>query len=188
MDYDVLVVGAGPVGLMLATELGLAGIRVAVVERRSEPDTAPKAGGINTASAEIFERRGLLPAIEAARGPLPFQGERKRAIFAGHFGGIQVPAAAVDEQEPLLRGRGPGWYLPVEQVEVERVLGRRAAELGVEIRRGAEVTGFHADDDGVTVHLRVGGDLRAAWLVGCDGGRSLVRRQACFDFAGSDPT
>ncbi|MGW4591353.1 FAD-dependent monooxygenase [Amycolatopsis thermoflava] len=188
MDYDVLVVGAGPVGLMLATELGLAGIRVVVVERRSEPDTAPKAAGINTASAEIFERRGLLPAIEAARGPLPFQGERNRAPFAGHFGGIQVPAAAVDEQDPLLRGRGPGWYLPVEQVEVERVLGRRAAELGVEIRRGADVTGFDADDDGVTVHLRGGGDLRAAWLVGCDGGRSLVRRQAGFDFPGTDPT
>nr|WP_323336201.1 FAD-dependent monooxygenase [Amycolatopsis sp., V23-08] len=128
-DYDVLVAGAGPVGLLLATELALAGIRVVVAERRTEPDTAPKAAGINTASAEIFERRGLLPAIEAAQGQLPFQAKGKRAPFAGHFGGIQVPASAVDEQDPLLLGRGPAWYVPVEQVEVERILGERAAEL-----------------------------------------------------------
>ncbi len=68
MDYDVLVVGAGPVGLMLATELQLAGVRVVVVERRTELDTAIKAGGINTASAEAFERRGLLPTLEAVEG------------------------------------------------------------------------------------------------------------------------
>ncbi|TWP53880.1 FAD-binding protein [Lentzea tibetensis] len=187
MDYDVLVAGAGPVGLMLAAELRLAGVRVVVVERRAEPDTAAKAGGINTASAEAFERRGLLPAVEAVQGRLPFQGERTRAPFAGHFGGIQVLADLVDEQDPSLRGRGPHWYVQVPQIEVERILGERAAELGVEVRRGVEVRGFDADEAGVTVHLDGSGDVRVAWLVGCDGGRSLVRRLAGFEFPGTDP-
>ncbi len=187
-DFDVLVAGAGPVGLMLAVELRLAGARVVVIERRTEPDVAPKAQSVNTASAEALERRGLLAAVQAAQGELPFQGGQKRAPFAGHFGGILVPASAVDEQNPLLRGRGPNWYLPVPQVEVERILGERAAELGVEIRTGVEVTGFEADEAGVTVHLRDNDGVRVAWLVGCDGGRSLIRRLAGFEFAGTDPT
>ena len=138
-DYDVLVAGAGPVGLMLATELRLAGARVLVVEQRTEFDTAIKAGAINTASAETFERRGLLPALEAVEGRQPFQGELRRPPFVGHFGGIQVPADPVDEDDPSLRGRGAGgWYLPVPQVEVERILGRHAADLGVEVRRGVD--------------------------------------------------
>jgi 2-polyprenyl-6-methoxyphenol hydroxylase-like FAD-dependent oxidoreductase len=192
MDYDVLVAGAGPVGLMLATELQLAGARVLVVERLEEIDTAAKAGAINTASAEAFERRGLLPALEAALRRLfpdalnPFG--MRRPPFVGHFGGIQVPAAPVDEEDPSLRDRGSaGWYLMVPQDEVERILGERAAELGVEVRRGVEVRGFDADDAGVTVHLEDSGDVRAAWLVGCDGGRSLVRRLAGFEFPGTDP-
>lgn len=191
-DYDVLVAGAGPVGLVLATELRLAGIRVLVVERREELDTAVKAGAINTASAEAFERRGLLPALEAvlrrmSPGASKAAGPR-RPPSVGHFGGIQVPAEPVDEEDPDLRGRGPrGWYLQVPQVEVERVLGERAAELGVEIRRGVEVRGFDAEETGVTVHLEDGGDVRVGWLVGCDGGRSLVRRLAGFDFPGTDP-
>src|ERR1700722_2828357 len=196
MAYDVLVAGAGPVGLTLAVELRLAGVRVLVVERRTEPDTAGKAGAINTASAEAFERRGLLAALQArevtmkagaAAGP---PGQRKRPSSVGHFGGIQVPADPVDTDDPSLRGRGPAWYVQVPQVEVERVLGQRAAELGIEVRRGVEVAGFDAGEDGVTVHLEGGGedDVRVAWLVGCDGGRSLVRRQAGFDFPGTDPT
>src|SRR5579859_3819490 len=105
-DYDVLVAGAGPVGLTLATELRLAGIRVLVVERRTEPDTAIKADGINTASAESFERRGLLDALKAVQGRLPFQGDGKRPPFVGHFGGIQVRSDAVDQDDPGLGGRG----------------------------------------------------------------------------------
>ena len=190
-DYDVLVAGAGPVGLMLAAELRLAGTRVLVVEQRTELDTAIKAGAINTASVEAFERRGLLPALraaQAAQGAPGAGGEQRRAPSVGHFGGIQVPAAPVDEDDPALRGRGAaGWYLQVPQAEVERILGERVAELGVEVRRGAEVAGFDAGEAGVTVHLRGGGDVRAAWLVGCDGGRSLVRRHAGFEFPGTDP-
>jgi 2-polyprenyl-6-methoxyphenol hydroxylase-like FAD-dependent oxidoreductase len=197
MDYDVLVAGAGPVGLMLATELRLAGIRVLVVERREAPDTAGKAGAINTSAAEAFDRRGLLAALQArqvtmkagaASGP---QGERRRPSSVGHFGGIQVPADPVDLDDPSLRGRGLDWYVQVPQIEVERVLAQRAAELGVEVRRGVEVTGFDPAEAGVAVHLQGGdggGDVRAAWLVGCDGGRSLVRRHAGFDFLGTDPT
>jgi 2-polyprenyl-6-methoxyphenol hydroxylase-like FAD-dependent oxidoreductase len=185
MDYDVLVVGAGPVGLMLATELQLAGVRVVVVERLRELDTAIKAGAINTASVEAFERRGLLPALEAVEGQ---RGEGRRPSSVGHFGGIQVPAEPVDEEDPSLRGRGAaGWYLQVPQAAVERILGERAAELGVEVRRGAEVRGFDAEEAGVTVHLQGGDDVRVAWLVGCDGGRSLIRRQAGFEFPGTDP-
>jgi 2-polyprenyl-6-methoxyphenol hydroxylase-like FAD-dependent oxidoreductase len=194
MEYDVLVAGAGPVGLTLAIELRLAGARVVVVEPRTEPDTAGKAGAINTASAEAFERRGLLAALQArevtmkagaAAGP---QGQRKRPSSVGHFGGIQVPADPVDTDDPSLRGRGPAWYVQVPQVEVERVLGQRAAEMGIEVRCGVAVAGFDAREDGVTVHLQGGDDVRVAWLVGCDGGRSLVRRQAGFEFPGTDPT
>ena len=109
-DYDVLVAGAGPIGLMLAAELALAGVRVLVTERRDEPDTAVKAEGVNTASAAALERRGLLPAVEAVLrrlfpdAPKPVAAQLRP--FAGHFGGIQVPAAPVDMEDPTLRDRG----------------------------------------------------------------------------------
>jgi 2-polyprenyl-6-methoxyphenol hydroxylase-like FAD-dependent oxidoreductase len=207
-EYDVLVAGAGPVGLTLAVELRLAGVRVLVVEQRTEPDPAGKAGAINTASAEAFDRRGLLDAMRAREvsmkagaapsGPAP-SGPAAGAAGArgpasvGHFGGIQVPAGPVDVDDPLLRGRGPAWYVQVPQLEVELVLGQRAAELGIEVRRGVEVLGFSPADDGdsVTVHLSGDdgerSDVQVGWLVGCDGGRSTVRKQAGFAFPGTDP-
>jgi 2-polyprenyl-6-methoxyphenol hydroxylase-like FAD-dependent oxidoreductase len=191
MNYDVLVAGAGPVGLTLAIELRLAGVRVLVAEQRTELDTALKAGAINTASAEAFERRGLLTALQAAEGQqrhLAGHGERQKPASVGHFGGIQVPADPVDEDDPGLRGHGPAWYVQVPQVEVERVLGERATQLGVEVRRGVEVRGFDAEEAGVTVHLLDGEDVQVAWLVGCDGGRSLVRQLAGFEFPGTDPS
>ena len=185
MNHDVLIAGAGPIGLMLATELQLTGVRVLVVERRDEPETVVKAEGINTASIEALARRGLLPAVEAV---VERRAQAHYAPFAGHFGGIQVPAAPVDRDDPLLRNRGQsGWYLQIPQVELERVLARRAAELGVEIRRGVEVRSFDADNHGVTVQLANGDHIQAEWLVGCDGGRSLVRRLAGIEFPGTDP-
>lgn len=193
--YDVLVAGAGPIGLMLAIELRLAGVHVLVVERRTEPDPIVKAEGINTASIEALDRRGLLPAVEAVVQRLfpeppktPGVARGHYAPFAGHFGGIQVPAGPVDRDDPLLRNRGQaGWYLQIPQVELERVLGQRARELGVEVRRGVEVCGFDEDESGVTVHFASGDDVRAAWLAGCDGGRSQIRRLAGFEFPGTDP-
>jgi 2-polyprenyl-6-methoxyphenol hydroxylase-like FAD-dependent oxidoreductase len=157
---------------------------VLVADRLAEINTAVKAGGINTATAEALERRGLLPALAAAERR---QRERVRLPSVGHFGGIQVPAGPVDGEDPALRGRGPAWYVQIPQAEVERILGERAAELGVEVRRGVEVRGFDAAEASVTVHLEGGDDVRVAWLVGCDGGRSLVRREAGFDFPGTDP-
>lgn len=191
--YDVIVAGAGPIGLMLAAELGLAGVHVAVIERRAELDTAVKAEGINAASAAAFDRRGLLPELEAVTRQLfpvniTSDGAR-RPKFVGHFGGIQVPSDPVDEHNPTLRDRGPaGWRLmQIPQIDVERILGRHADERGVEVVRGVELREITTDDDGVTVTTDIAGDVRAAWLVGCDGGRSLVRRLAGFDFVGTDP-
>lgn len=198
-SYDVLIAGAGPVGLMLATELQLTGSKVLVIERNHDFDTSIKAGGINTASVEAFQRRGLLPALRAAsirampKKAASNSSKSPYAGSAGHFGGINVPAAAVNMDDAALRGRSEGCSIMlVPQVEVEKVLFARARELGVDIWRGSSVQGFQADETGVTV--RVGGsiqpeliELRVPWLIGCDGGHSVVRRMGGFDFPGTDP-
>jgi 2-polyprenyl-6-methoxyphenol hydroxylase-like FAD-dependent oxidoreductase len=107
--------------------------------------------------------------------------------IVGHFAGIMVGAELVDLQDPAFGDAGPaGEVLLVSQQAIEEVLGRRAVELGAEVRRGAELTGFDADDNGVTAWLG-GQSVRRGWLAGCDGGRSRVRRQAGFDFPGTDP-
>ncbi|UQS26720.1 FAD-dependent monooxygenase [Amycolatopsis thermalba] len=193
MDFDVVISGGGPVGLTLACELRLGGVDVLVVERRTEIDPTLKAGAINLVTAEALYRRGLLDRLED---------ERDRALralgvgaalrnspppLAGHFGGIMVGADLVDLTDPAFRDAGPAARLTlVGQQAVEKVLEEHATGLGAVVRRGAEVTGFDAGDDGVTVFL--GGDrVRAGWLVGCDGGRSLVRKLAGFAFPGTDP-
>jgi 2-polyprenyl-6-methoxyphenol hydroxylase-like FAD-dependent oxidoreductase len=107
--------------------------------------------------------------------------------FAGHFAGLFLDAALIDGTDPDFADQGPAASgAMITQQAVETLLGRRAAELGVVVRRGAEVTGFEADDEGVTV-TAAGDRIRAGWLVGCDGGRSLVRRRAGFDFPGTGP-
>ncbi|KAJ5720974.1 monooxygenase [Penicillium malachiteum] len=201
-NYDVIISGAGPVGLMLATELQLHGANVLVLEKRVSPDTSVKAGGINTASVEALERRGLLPAIHAARGPLFMSASKesggRKSVYAGsvgHFGGINVPAGPVDKTDPLLKGRGKdGWYLMIPQVELEKVLFSRALELGVTIWRGVTVQAFQENESDVAVQIAGEGEsrgeevqVRGKWLVGCDGGHSLVRRLAGFEFLGTDP-
>ncbi|WP_052488714.1 FAD-dependent oxidoreductase [Streptomyces sp. 150FB] len=216
-DVDVVVVGGGPVGLMLACELRLGGARVTVLERLTEVDPTIKAGSITTPTAEAFYRRGMLPALaevqeEALRqfrafrwkqeeNADPEEADRSRSEaqappprFAGHFAGIMLRADRFDDSDPVFRSAGPAGDVGfVSQQEIERVLAERAELLGVELRRGVELTGFEAGDDGVTVRLARadGGEalapLRASWLVGCDGGRSLVRKLAGFDFPGTPP-
>jgi 2-polyprenyl-6-methoxyphenol hydroxylase-like FAD-dependent oxidoreductase len=184
---DVIVVGAGPVGLMLATELRLAGAAVLVLERRAEPDTAIKAEGINCAAAEAFERRGLLPELLDLHRPYGDGPAAGRHV--GHFGGIGIPADPVDADDAVLRHRGAaGWgMLLVAQVQVERILQRHAEGLGVEVLRGVEVLDLQEDSGGVMVRSTNGADLHAGWVVGCDGGHSTVRRIAGFEFVGTDP-
>jgi 2-polyprenyl-6-methoxyphenol hydroxylase-like FAD-dependent oxidoreductase len=216
MDHDVVISGGGPVGLMLACELRLAGVDVLVLERLTEIDTTVKAGSINVPTAEAFYRRGMLaPLAEQQRmafekmmafmgkykpdaGPMPATMPK----IAGHFAGIMVGADLVDLTDPAFRDTGPAAeVMLVGQAALEYVLWQRADELGVEVRRGVAVTGFDADDDGVTVRFgeqseqseqagqseQAEQSVRAGWLVGCDGGRSVVRKQAGFDFPGTDP-
>lgn len=207
-DYDVVIAGAGPIGLLLACELRLGGARVLVAERLAEVDETIKAGGINTLTAVALYRRGLLPALvevqeETVNGMKEFMRARAGGAgkdtapppkSAGHFAGITLRADLLDGSDPAFADLGPagdvGRFVP--QAPLERLFGRRADELGVELRRQVELTGFDADEEGVTVHLApVDGSaphaVRAGWLVGCDGGRSLVRKLAGIPFPGTAP-
>jgi 2-polyprenyl-6-methoxyphenol hydroxylase-like FAD-dependent oxidoreductase len=195
--FDVIVVGAGPVGLALALELGLAGASVAVIERLRAPDLTIKAGGLGALAGEALERRGLGPALDAEErataaamirmatgadpGPDPPLPWRK---LGGHFAGLFL----IDQE----RQREPTrWRRGVAQQGLERMLHDRLAEQGVVARRSVELVGF--EDDGALVRATVDeagqrSVLRARYLVGCDGGRSFVRKRAGFAFPGTDPT
>ncbi|NUT50744.1 MAG: FAD-dependent oxidoreductase [Saccharothrix sp.] len=196
MDYDVIISGAGPTGLMLACELRLHGVSVLVLERLAEPDRTIKAGSVTVPTGEAFYRRGLLPRLEEAQEAnlarfREFQRDNgpveQPPRFAGHFAGLPLSAGLLDESDPGLDGHGPVDRIGfVVQQQVEAVLADRAAELGVEVRRGVELTGFDTGPDGVTAHAG-GGTVTAGWLVGCDGGRSFVRKHAGFDFPGTPP-
>ncbi|MCK2218587.1 FAD-dependent monooxygenase [Actinomadura sp. ATCC 31491] len=184
--------GAGPVGLFLACELGLAGCAVVVLEREPEPRSPWKARplgmrGLSAASVAAFRRRGLSrPLLEASgveAGPAA-DGPRRGG---GHFAGMMLDPALIDLAALPYQPAGPAAEGVMTDLEaVERVLSERAAELGVEVRRGVPVEAVAQDGD--TVVARAGGqEHRARWLVGCDGGRSTVRRLAGFGFAGTEP-
>lgn len=195
--FDVVIAGAGPVGLMLACELRLAGAEPLVVERLPEPDQTIKAGGINVPTIQAFARRGMLTPLQARHRAAweTFEAFRSSAgatppagrSVGGHFAGIFLDATKIDLDDPELADLGPvhdSWF--VNQQGIEAILADRVAELGVQVRRGVELTGFTDDGDGITITL---GDsvVRAQWLVGCDGGRSAVRKLGGFAFPGVGP-
>ena len=189
-QVDVVIVGAGPVGLLLAIELKLGGATVLVLERLTEPSAAIKGTAIGPLGAEALRRRGMGPALAeaedrafAARGPAGASMRAQALRSRGHFGGLPLPSGGEDEVE-----RRMIW---VDQQGVEAILGARATELGVDIGRGCAVTGFEQDGEGVTVDW-VGqdgpGSVRCGWLAGCDGGRSTIRKMADFAFPGTEPS
>lgn len=189
MTHDVVISGAGPVGLFLAIELASAGVKPLVLERLVEPDRTIKAASVGAVAAEALQRRGLAHALdEEHRATLALMMPALKARFGsdamkkrgGHFSGLFL----IDQS---LQRDPERHMLPVAQEALEKILTARAHELGVEIRRGSTLDGFEQDDAGVTVHTSVG-PLRAKYLVGCDGGRSRVRKLAGFDFPGTDPT
>ncbi len=165
---DVIVVGAGPTGVMLANELALHGVDAVVLDKRTEPTPVVRALGLHARSVEVMEQRGLLDRFLAEGTTYP---------VGGFFAGIPKPSpSGLDTTHPYVLG--------IPQPVTERLLTERAAELDVDIRRGQELTGLAQDDDGVTAELADGTRLRAGYLVGCDGGRSTVRRLTGIDFPG----
>jgi 2-polyprenyl-6-methoxyphenol hydroxylase-like FAD-dependent oxidoreductase len=192
--HDVVIVGAGPVGLFLACELGLAGCSVLVLEREPEPRTPWRSfplgmRGLSGGSVEAFYRRGILAPLLAASGvderPVPDEPAPPRS--AGHFAGTPVDPADVDLARLPYRLPSPALDGIMTSLEaVETVLAERAGKLGVEIRRGVPVTAITQDASAAVA--RAGEqEYPGRWLVGCDGGRSTVRRLAGFEFAGTEP-
>ncbi|MBU4464757.1 MAG: rifampin monooxygenase [Actinobacteria bacterium] len=171
--HDVIISGGGPTGMMLAAELRLQGVDVVVLERDAEPSAAVRSLGLHPRSIEILDQRGLLERF-LARGQI-YPGA------SGRFAGIEPPS-------PVELDTAHDYILGIAQPVTDRLLEEHATELGARIRRGAEVATITQDEDAVTVDLVDDTRLRARWLVGCDGGRSLVRRQAGIGFTGDAAT
>jgi 2-polyprenyl-6-methoxyphenol hydroxylase-like FAD-dependent oxidoreductase len=170
-EHAVVIAGGGPTGLMLAGELALAGVDVAIVERRASQDLAgSRAGGLHSRTIEVLDQRGIADR---------FLSEGQVAQVAG-FASVRLDISDF----PTRHNYGLGLW----QNHIERILAGWVGELAVPIYRGREVTGFAQDDTGVDVELADGQSLRAKYLVGCDGGRSLVRKAAGIEFPGWDPT
>jgi 2-polyprenyl-6-methoxyphenol hydroxylase-like FAD-dependent oxidoreductase len=170
-EHAVVVAGGGPTGLMLAGELALAEADVAIVERRATQDLpGSRAGGLHSRSIEIMDQRGIADR---------FLSEGQVANL-GQFAGVRLDISAFPTRHPYTLGL---W-----QKHIERILAGWVDELEVPIYRGREVSGFAQDETGVDVEVSDGHSLRAEYLVGCDGGRSLVRKAAGIEFPGWDPT
>jgi 2-polyprenyl-6-methoxyphenol hydroxylase-like FAD-dependent oxidoreductase len=170
-EHEVVIAGGGPAGMMLAAELALAKVDVAVLERR--PDHAlvgSRAGGFHSRTIEIFDQRGIADRFLA-------EGQIAQAAM---FGSTVLDMSDFPTRHP--------YSLGIWQSKIERIMADWLAELPVRIYYGRELTGFAQDDDGVDVELADGGAMRAQYLVGCDGGRSVVRKAAGIEFPGWDAT
>src|SRR5882672_3651029 len=194
MNHDVIISGAGPVGLFLACELALAKCSVLILEKAENPHSPLKQlpfgiRGLSAPTIEALDRRGLLKELEVhkcLKNPHANAGQGPRRQ-AGHFAGIPFHDGNIDTSQ--WRSRLPSstdTSLISEMEELETVLARRAEALGVEIKRGFATTDFHQTGDGVIVQS---GDqsFKGKWLVGCDGSRSAVRKAGGFEFAGTEP-
>ncbi|HTG40485.1 MAG TPA: FAD-dependent monooxygenase [Methylomirabilota bacterium] len=170
-EHVVVIVGGGPTGLMLAGELALVGVDVAIVERRaSQALPGSRAGGLHSRTIEILDQRGIADR---------FLVEGQVAQVAG-FASVRLDISDFPTRHP--------YGLGLWQKHIERILAGWVAELRVPILYGTELTGFAQDDTGVDVALSDGRRLRTQYLVGCDGGRSMVRKGAGIEFPGWDPT
>lgn len=171
MDHAVLIAGAGPTGLMLAGELALAGIDVAIVERRVDAElTGARAGGLHARTIEILDQRGIADRFLA-------QGQLMKTVW--------LAGTPLDISDFPTRHN---YVLALWQRHIERCLADWVEDLAVPVYRGREVTGFAQDHAAVEIEFADGRSLRADYLVGCDGGRSQVRKASGIDFPGWDPT
>jgi 2-polyprenyl-6-methoxyphenol hydroxylase-like FAD-dependent oxidoreductase len=168
-EHAVVIAGGGPTGLMLAGELALAGVDVVVIERRANQDVdGSRAGGLHSRTIEVLDQRGIAERFLSA-------GQEHPAVA---FGGNVLDISDFPTRH--------NYVLALWQSQFEPILADWVGELGVPILRSREVVGFAQDDTGVDVELSGDTSLRAEYLVGCDGGRSLVRKAAGIDFAGLD--
>jgi 3-(3-hydroxy-phenyl)propionate hydroxylase len=170
-EHAVAVAGGGPTGLMLAGELALAGVDVAIIERRATQELdGSRAGGLHSRTIEVLDQRGIAERFLSHGRPYP--------LVHFHMVPLEISDAPTRHN----------YTLGLSQRHIERLLAGWAEELGVSIYRRCEVTGFEQDSNGVDVELSDRGSIRAEYLVGCDGGRSLVRKAAGIEFSGWDPT
>lgn len=168
-QHAVVIVGGGPTGMMLAAELALAGIDAIVLERRPSAEiesSRGRAGGLHARTIEVLDQRGIAERFL----------QEGQAMQIAAFAGVKLDLGAFPTRHP--------YGLALAQQQTERILGAWASEIGVLPRYGLELTDLTQDDGGVDLHLADGTTLRAGYVVGCDGGRSLVRKLAGIDFPG----
>ncbi|WDM62254.1 FAD-dependent monooxygenase [Stenotrophomonas forensis] len=202
MLYDVVIAGAGPVGLFLSCELAQAGCSVRVLEQAESAESPLKRlplglRGLNAPTLEALDRRGLLDAVAAAQVLKPDKGAPPPGTahwlaqprpLGGHFAGIPFALDNVDSGRWNWRLPTPvGTQMAIELQALEAVLTERAVGLGVHIDRGCAVQAVQVEEDQVAVQTTAHGTVHGRWLVGCDGARSTVRKQSGFSFEGTDP-